>query len=189
MNTSNKLSILFIIIVLVCAGVYLSRKPVVTAPTPVVTNQTPVTTPEPLVDTTTWKVFSDTKVSFKYPETLPSSYVHSVDWPPQVQITDGPFTCAEAGSVEARAGQTEPRTINGRQYCVTREGEGAAGSMYINYAFATPFQNKVAIFTFTTRQVQCGNYDEPQMSACKTDTEHFDIYPIADAMVNTLTIK
>lgn len=102
-------------------------------------------------------------------------YVTAVDWPPQVQIVPGPFSCTEAGEETARAGRTESRAIGGRTYCVTTVAEGAAGSVYTQYAYATEMESgEVVIYTWSSRAVQCANYDEPQMSACQAEQDSFD---------------
>jgi hypothetical protein len=143
-----------------------------------------------------WKTFTDTKagISFQYPETLPIEYIHVVDWPPQIQIINEPFVCTEGGSEVLSAGQTLKRVINQRDYCVTKESEGAAGSIYTLYAYATPIDltslpnegNKTIIFTFSLRMVQCANYDDPQKTACENERALFNIDPIVDQIVKSL---
>lgn len=129
-----------------------------------------------------WFANRDTAETGSEPETVVPSdpwaeleYVSAVDWPPQTQIVPGPFSCIEAGEETARAGRTESRTIDGRTYCVTRVSEGAAGSVYTQYAYATEAGNgEVIIYTWSSRAVQCVNYDEPQMSACQAEQDAFD---------------
>ena len=138
-----------------------------------------------------WKTAtnSDLGVSFKYPETLTTTYIHPVDWPPQVQILNEPFACVEAGLEIARAGRTEKRTVDNRVYCRTIESEGAAGSTYTNYAYAFSKKNKTVILAFTLRSVQCDNYDDPQKTACKNERSSFDIDSVVDKMAQSIIIK
>jgi hypothetical protein len=136
-----------------------------------------------------WKTFNDDRsVSFEYPEKLTTEFIHAVDWPPQLQITDEPFSCTEAGSETARAGRTEKRMVDNREYCVTKASEGAAGSVYTQYAYAFPKNNGTAIFTFSLRSVQCGNYDEPNMGRCEAEREAFDMDGVMDRMARTLVL-
>ena len=145
-----------------------------------------------------WKTFTDTKtgISFQYPETLPTEYIHVVDWPPQMAVINEPFVCTEGGSEIMTAGQTLKQVINGRNYCVTKESEGAAGSIYTQYAYAIladlnnlPQEgNATVIFTFSLRMVQCANYDDPQKIACETERASFNIDPIVDQIVRSLKI-
>ncbi len=137
------------------------------------------------IDTSSWKTATSDGVSFLYPENLNTAYIHTVDWPPKVQILSDVFSCTAGGSEIARAGQTTSTTIYGTTYCVTKETEGAAGSTYTNYAYAFAYKGGTAILTFTTRAPQCDNYDDPQKSACKAERATFSIDPIADAMARS----
>lgn len=112
------------------------------------------------------------------------SYVSLLDWPPQLQVVekeDDDFVCTKAGAVVDRAGLTEPRIIDGSEFCVTEIAEGAAGSEYrqFAYAFSSPSLNKVFIYTFSARLVQCLNYDEPEATICAEDQASFDPDEIA----------
>ncbi|HTK60236.1 MAG TPA: hypothetical protein VL283_03470 [Candidatus Baltobacteraceae bacterium] len=125
-------------------------------------------------------------LTFTYPETLPETYIHTFDWPPKLQMNSGPFTCTEGGDASSRAGMTQQVTIDGHVYCVTEVTEGAAGSIYTQYAYAAERDGKVAIMTFSLRFEQCGNYDEPKKTACETERQNFDIGGTIDAMFSTL---
>ncbi len=143
----------------------------------------------PIPDTTGWKNFSDPVkgVTFKYPETFGTIYMHPQDWPPQVAVSSGSLSCTEAGSPQEWAGGTTQKVINGRIYCVTVMSEGAAGSVYIQYVYATEMNGKIAILTFTTKMVQCGNYDDPQKTACEAERASFDIDSIVHTVVQTIS--
>src|SRR3989344_5371037 len=81
-----------------------------------------------------WRMTTDNKtgITFQYSETLPTEYIHVVDWPPQVQILNELFACTEAWSETARAGKTMKRMVNDRIYCVIGWTEGAAGIIILN---------------------------------------------------------
>jgi hypothetical protein len=151
--------------------------------------------------TTSWKTFTNTKqgVSFKYPENPVTSelstntavYISIVDWPPQIQIINERFACIEAGLETGRAGRTTRAIVNGHEYCVTTIQEGAAGSVYTQYAYAFPFTtsnstSKTAIFTFTMRFPQCLNYNPPQRSQCQQAQASFDVNKVVDQMARTV---
>ena len=147
--------------------------------------------PIPTVIHPGWKTMSNENVTFLYPEDIGTTYIKTNDWPPQVQIVDGPFTCIDAGRVNLPAGKTEKTLINGRDYCVTVEAEGAAGTTYLLEAYGFPVRDttgadKVAILTFGLRQVQCGNYNDPQKTECETERAAFNISNIIDEIVQTL---
>jgi tryptophan-rich sensory protein len=126
--------------------------------------------------------------AFSYPQTLGTTYIHPVDWPPKVQVLAKSFTCTTAGSEIERAGRTEQATINGRAYCVTKESEGAAGSIYTNYAYAFAAGNNTVILTFSLQAVQCANYDDPQKSACEKERAIFDVSPVIDQIASSLRL-
>ncbi len=141
--------------------------------------------------TASWNKFSDTKagVSFKYPETIPTSYISLVDWPPKVQVLAQAFSCTSAGVETAQAGQTQKMIINDHTYCVTKESEGAAGSTYTNYAYATELQSKLVIFTFSLKTVQCANYDDPKKTECEKERAGFSIDPTVDQIAQSFKLQ
>ncbi|HEV7702429.1 MAG TPA: hypothetical protein VGO63_03265 [Candidatus Paceibacterota bacterium] len=147
-----------------------------------------VSTTTTTTDTNTWRTFSDTaeKITFKYPESLGTTYINPVDWPPKLETKNAPLTCVEAGQETARAGQTSKQTINGKAYCITKISEGAAGSTYTQYAYATQIQNKTFFLTFSLRSVQCANYDNPQKTACEKERATFSIDSIIDKIAGTI---
>lgn len=136
-----------------------------------------------------WKTTTSNGASFQYPEKLADEYVSEIDWPPAAQVLNEAFTCTEGGVDTERAGLTEDRTINGHRYCVTRVSEGAAGSIYTQYAYAFAKGDKTVILTFTTRTVQCLNYDEPKQSECKTVQAALDVDGIADKMAQSVVLN
>ena len=133
---------------------------------------------------------STTTPTFEYPKQLVTNYIHFFDWPPKIQITNEPYSCTAGGSSTAvPAGQTVERTINGHPYCVTTESEGAAGSVYIMYAYVFPAGDKTATLTFSIREVQCDNYDEPQKTECGNERQSFNLDIIIDRIAQTLEVQ
>ncbi len=128
-------------------------------------------------------------ISFKYPANLGTKYINLIDWPPQVAVINGPLSCTEAGTATSTAGVTKQQTINGRVYCVTTETQGAAGSIYYQYAYASQMPDgRVAILTFTAQYPQCVNYPEPKQTECKNEEASFDINPTIDQIFSTLQL-
>lgn len=111
-------------------------------------------------------------------ENLDTKYISPVDWPPSARILDGEqYSCTEAGREIERGGETGRVLIEDREYCVTKTSEGAAGSIYRQYAYIREIGGTPIAATFSFRFVQCLNYDEPQQSECKAEQESFDINP------------
>jgi hypothetical protein len=148
-----------------------------------------VTRPEgPRVEVpASWKTVTyENGLTMRYPETFGLTYVHELDWPPQAQVIEGPLSCIEAGGEMERAGRTETRTIDGRTYCVTTLVEGAAGSTYTQYAYATARGNKVMILTFSTRMPQCANYPDPERGTCEREQNGFELDALVDRIFQTI---
>lgn len=114
------------------------------------------------------------ELNFVYPEELNTDYIEVVDWPPMSQVVDEPYSCIEAGNETDRAGRTEEQMINDNQYCVTILTEGAAGSVYRQYAYAFAHHDQTIYLTFSLRYPQCRNYEEEQRNACENEQTSFD---------------
>lgn len=136
-----------------------------------------------------WETYRDAArgISFKYPKRLSTTYINAFDWPPQVAMLEGSFACTEVGEEGARAGQTALRMVDDRPYCVTSVAGAAAGSRYVQYAYAFPYQGRTAIFTFSLRFPECANYEGLQQDACEGERETFDMDGIVDRMARTLS--
>ena len=127
--------------------------------------------------------------TFWYPESFGTTYVSPVDWPPHVALEDGTFSCSNAGTETSPAGKSETKVIDGREYCVTTEGEGAAGSVYTQYAYSAEVESTIVHLTFSVRMPQCLNYDEPQQGACKAEQDLFDPDTIAAGIFDSLSLS
>ncbi len=132
---------------------------------------------------------TDSGVTFQYPKELLATYISESEWPPQVKIENKQFVCTPSGSEIQQGGQTELRLVDNRQYCVTQQSEGAAGSIYTAYTYTFPKDNKTGIITFTLRFVQCQNYDEPKATECKNERSAFDVDGTVDRIVQSIKIQ
>jgi len=134
-----------------------------------------------------WQTFTDEAgiYTFQYPQKLGTTYITAVDWPPKINLLEGPFSCIETGSEIVPGGKTVQRMIGDVAYCVTTGSEGAAGSIYIQHAYAREKDNQIIVFVFTTREVQCANYDDPQKTECETERASFNIDSVVGEMADT----
>lgn len=135
---------------------------------------------------TDWKSKTENGRTFEYPNDFGTKYISIVDWPPVLNISKDKYSCTQAGNEVERAGQTEEKIVNGHKYCVTKVSDGAAGSTYTQYAYARPNNSGSEILTFTLRLVNCGNYNEPEMSACQAERDAFDPGTTIDQIFQTL---
>ena len=128
-----------------------------------------------------FKFDTDTGLSFMYPADFGSLYITPVDWPPTLTIGQALVPCLE------RSDPTELRTVNGKTYCITREEEGAAGSVYTRYTYEFEYGGGPLELKFSVREVQCTNYDEPQQSTCITEQDLFNADIIFENIVESIS--
>lgn len=136
-----------------------------------------------------WVSTSTPEVNFRYPTSLSTSYVAAVDWPPTAQVIDEEFSCTEAGEPTERAGKTSQETINGREYCITEVSEGAAGSIYKEYAYAFPRGEQTVVLTFSLRLPQCVNYSGPESTVCTQEQNSLNLNNLVDRIAVSLSIR
>lgn len=124
------------------------------------------------------ETYSDEKLSFTYPA-LDSPYISAQEWPPTVTLTPGVFACAG-----------EARQVGERNYCVTAETEGAAGSTYTTYNYLTNLdaENSMLTIQFTLRFVQCENYDEQEKIACESAQADLNVDEMIDAIAQSVKL-
>ena len=112
-----------------------------------------------------------------------SSYVRLVDTP-QLTVATGTYSCVGAGTTTRQMGQTREVVLNSKTVCATEVAEGAAGSVYHQYAYVTAAPTgELLQYTFTVREVQCMNYDEPQASECVAEQADFNPDTIAAMLI------
>jgi hypothetical protein len=141
-------------------------------------------------DTASWETHTDDRVAFQYPESIPAGYVTLIDWPPQVQVLGGDFSCTEAGNETDRAGATREKTISGRAYCITKVTDSdTAGTMYTQYAYGTEVSGTYVMMTFSARMLPCDSYEGATQNTCDREQKSFDVDAIASRIAETIVIK
>ncbi len=141
-----------------------------------------------------------TQAHFNFPDNLESEYISMQDWevnffdseekyPSKYRIAKGQVHCKESSAQHSLPVKMFKRTINGRRYCIETLSEGAAGSIYKEYIYATVKNGNLITINFTVRYQQCGNYAEPKRSECKSDLKEFDPDDIVDRFVKDVELK
>lgn len=128
-------------------------------------------------------------ITFQYPKEILAEHISEAKWPPKLIIEDRSFICNPSGNEIQQGGQTEQRLVDNRVYCITKESEGAAGSIYTTYTYEFPKDHQTGVITFTLRFVQCQNYDNPKASECESERSTFDIDGTVDRIVQSIKIK
>lgn len=115
-------------------------------------------------------------LQFMYPQQLPTTYIRAQEWPPQVSLTAGEYSCAEQ----------DERMVGDRAFCTVITSEGAAGSTYRTYEYITAQGDFLAHVRFVLQFPQCMNYDEPQRSECAGEQANFDIDGLVDRIASSI---
>jgi hypothetical protein len=119
--------------------------------------------------------------------TLPTKYITSVGaWPPEVKFTEGKeLICKEGGAPEAPNGITTKKVLsNSVPYCVTIASEGAAGSTYVTYTYATDMEGALAEIKFVLKATQCMNYSNPKQAECLAERSSFNPDTLAEKVMD-----
>ncbi len=130
-------------------------------------------------------------IKFMYPHPIPTTYVSAVEWPPQVLRTPGEVSCTE-GAMASHSGEvttSQLRTINNQQYCVSEARQGAAGTAYTFYQYATQKGNFVVSVSFTLKIPQCLNYDEPMQKKCFREQATFAVDDLATKIIESISLQ
>jgi len=145
------------------------------------------------ISTEGWKTFTDNKqgIEFLYPEKLPTNYMNIVEseWPPKITISDGVLSCSEIPSETNPQNQTIKGIINNHIYCVGASSGGAAGSIYIDYTYATEKDGKLITANFIIQYPQCVNYEDPQKTQCQNEQDTFNLDGTIDRIIQSVKIK
>jgi len=143
---------------------------------------------------------SEEKYYYKLYVNLNKDYIDSQNWnvevfrkgenfPSKYKITEEQIDCLRINSESGLISKTIKRKINGRVYCVESRNEGAAGSIYSEYSYATIKNGNLVIVNCVIRYSQCMNYSEPDRTYCLKEQESFDLDKIIDYMVDSLIVN
>lgn len=151
------------------------------------------TTSETTMETWNW-VYATTSVrgiQYMYPNPMPTTYVSPVDWPPQVIVSTGTVSCNE-GDMASHSGEittSKQRVISKQIYCVSEAKQGAAGTVYTQYQYATQQGDFVASVSFTLKTSQCMNYDVPTQHECLLEQSEFSVDVLAQRILESITTQ
>jgi len=112
------------------------------------------------------------KITFRYPPELTTNFLRAQDWPPQVSLIKGDFTCTQETSNDLPAVKKQ-ESIRGREYCVAVDSEGAAGSTYRDYSYTSELFGQLLTIHFVLQYPNCANYDSPQKENCEKEYAAF----------------
>ncbi|MDD4358509.1 MAG: hypothetical protein PHY30_01690 [Candidatus Pacebacteria bacterium] len=127
-------------------------------------------------------------ISFNYPENLNANYVFTQSWPPKISVSEegNQMICPETSPESSLPQRVMKKTINGNDYCVSALSEGAAGTIYTEYAYSRIINNRVVSLDFVLKYPQCGNYPQELRMECKTEREIFNLDNIVDKIFSSI---
>lgn len=111
-----------------------------------------------------------------------SSGIYPIEVYPKLEswVENGQIECNETPQELSTQLRVSKREINDHKYCIGASSEGAAGSVYTQYAYTTVINDKVYMIKFVARYVNCSNYPEEKMIECSKEREQFNL----DSLVN-----
>jgi len=129
-----------------------------------------------------------------------SEYIGSQNWkiniindeekyPPKLKITEDQIDCTITSTKSALLHKTEKRKIDGQIYCIESSSEGAAGTIYTQYAYFSIKNGYLIMLNCVIQYPQCMNYGEPHRIECENELETFDLDKIIGHIVKNLNVK
>jgi hypothetical protein len=100
-------------------------------------------------------------------------------------VENGEIECDETPIESSLPLRISKRKINGQKYCISASSEGAAGSVYTQYAYTTVIGNNVYLIQFVARYSNCGNYAETENIKCKRERESFNLDVLVDKEIKS----
>jgi len=146
------------------------------------------------------KVKNRSQASFDIPNDLGAEYIYimnlkvdifysDVNFPTRFGVADGQVQCKEITEDNELPIKILERKIDNRKYCITVTSEGASGSVYKSYAYATVKSYNLVIVNLTARFSACGNFNEPKRSQCKRERKELDLDSVVDRVVQSINFN
>lgn len=93
----------------------------------------------------------------------------------EFRVENGEINCDTTDQVSSLPLRISKTNINGQKYCIGAFSEGAAGSVYTEYAYATVIENNLYLVTFVARYPNCSNYPDKERMECEAERESFNL--------------
>ena len=117
-----------------------------------------------------------------FPE-IQNKYYRIQDW--KLASEAKPYSCVPSTGFPEAPRVTE-ENIEGNTYCVSSLPSGAAGTTYTDYTYSRVVKGELVIISFVLVSPNCGNYDEPEMSACAEEQANFDVNELVASVFEQL---
>lgn len=101
-------------------------------------------------------------------------------------VENGEIECNETPMESSLPLRISKKEINGQKYCIGASSEGAAGSVYTQYAYTTVIGNNVYLVQFVARYPNCSNYPDKEREECEEKRENFNLDNLVDLEVRRM---
>ena len=101
-------------------------------------------------------------------------------------VENGEIECDETPLESSLPLRISKKEINGQKYCIGASSEGAAGSVYTQYAYTTVIGDNVYLVQFVVRYPSCSNYPDKERKECETERENFNLDNLVDLEVRRM---
>lgn len=123
---------------------------------------------------------------YKQPETLKANYISFQDYSfsifevdeykgTEFRVENGEINCDTTDQTSSLPLRISKTNINGQKYCIGAFSEGAAGSVYTEYAYATVIEDNLYLVTMLARYPNCSNYPDKERMECEAERESFNL--------------
>ena len=101
-------------------------------------------------------------------------------------VENGAIECTETPLESSLPLRISKKEINGQKYCIGAFSEGAAGSVFTEYAYTTVISDNVYLVQFIARYPNCSNYPDQERRECETERENFNLDNLVDLEVGQM---
>jgi len=119
---------------------------------------------------------------------LNTEYIGSQDWKVKIVNEEEKYP-PKFKITEGLLFRTVKRRIDERIYCIESASEGAAGTIYTQYTYSTIKNGSLIAVSCVIRYPQCMNYSEPYRTECANERKTFDLDKIISYIVKNLSVK
>jgi hypothetical protein len=104
-------------------------------------------------------------------------------------VENGEIECDETAPESSLPFRMAKKEMAGQKYCIGAFSEGAAGSVYTEYAYTTVIGDNVYLVQFIARYPNCSNYPETERGMCEQERESFDLDSLVDQEIKKVIIN
>lgn len=101
-------------------------------------------------------------------------------------VENGEIECNETPLESSLPLRISKKKINSQKYCIGASSEGAAGSVYTQYAYTTVIGDNVYLVQFVVRYSSCSNYPDKERRECEVERENFNLDNLVDSEVRLM---